>query len=83
MKFKIKYVDEIPDGFIGMNWWAWKENIKTPYPYSKNTIIILKGMSDDMNETTITHEKVEAELMRLRKYKYHTAHIISNSLEEV
>jgi hypothetical protein len=80
MKFKIVYVKTIPEGYIGMNYWAAKE-LKIPFPNKKYLIWIKKGMSRSMAETTIQHEKIEAVLMK-KGMKYHKAHILSNAMEE-
>lgn len=83
MKFKIKYVDYIPQKFIGMNYYASEEmHIYSPYPYPKRTILILKGMGRAQTKRTITHEKHEYILMS-KGLKYHAAHIKSNQIEDL
>ena len=82
MKFKIVYVDNIPQGFIGMNYYASKE-LGIPFPHKKNLIWILKGMPEGRTRRTINHEKTEATLMKMRKYPYHKAHIIANETEDL
>jgi hypothetical protein len=81
MKFKIVYVKSIPQDFIGMNYFAAKSH-KIQFPNKQNLIWVKKGMTKDLRDSTIQHEKMEIVLMKNRKMKYHKAHIISNSMEE-
>jgi len=84
MKFKIKYISKkLPGGYIGMNAESYFKIYGKKYPYAKNVILVLKGMSEDLTESTIQHEKIEYELINRENMSYHKAHIISNSLEEV
>lgn len=80
-RFKVKYITHIPQGFIGMNFYAARE-LCIDFPYPDNFILILKGMSKDKTKRTIMHEKIEATLM-FKGMKYHEAHIQSNRLEDV
>ena len=72
MKFKIKTVKNIPQGFIGLNYKAARShNIK--YKYPKSTILLKRGLSHRIREHTLRHEKIELELMKMG-IPYHTAH---------
>jgi len=79
MRFKIKFVDRLEQGFIGENYYHSKE-AGILFSYSKNTILILKGMPAGRTRRTIMHEMIEIVLM-MKGMKYHDAHIIANRLE--
>ena len=81
MKYRVAYVkDKLPNGFVGMNWWSAKE-IGIPFPYSKNTIIVWKGLGSKARKHTIAHEKDEVYWIRRGKH-YHEAHKKALSYEK-
>lgn len=72
MRYKIIRVKEIPQGYIGMNYYAARTH-KIPFPYSRNVILVKEGLTEAQRRQTIQHERVEINLMR-RGRRYRTAH---------
>lgn len=81
IKLKIVEVEHLPNGFIGMNYWASKEH-KFPFKYPQNTILILKNLPKSKRLTTINHEAEEIIQMKYKHHKYHKAHKIALDVEE-
>jgi hypothetical protein len=80
MRYKIIYVKDIPNGYVGMNYFAAKE-LGIPFPRKKNLIWIKIG-DKGLYKSTIKHEKIEAELMMKKGMRYKQAHSIANHLED-
>jgi hypothetical protein len=76
MNVKIKKVAFIPEGYIGMNYMAFKSHHLGKYPYSKHTIEVLNTLHGGRLRRTIRHEKVELALME-KGMSYHKAHKIA------
>jgi hypothetical protein len=70
---KVKFVGKkFKGGFVGMNYFAAKE-LKIPFPYKKETVVIWKRLPPKAIVHTIAHERAEFSLMKSGK-KYHEAH---------
>jgi len=80
-KYKIKYVNYLPDGFIGMNYYAAKEHGYI-FRYPKRTILILRRLPTEIRLTTINHEIEEIMMMKYKHHKYKKAHKIALEMEE-
>ena len=80
MKYKVKFVNKIPQGYIGMNFWASKEH-NIPFPYPQHIILVVRGLSPEIRKHTILHEKIESDLMRQYGWKYWKAHTEALRLE--
>lgn len=59
--------------FRGMNWYAAHE-LRIPFPYSKDTILIQAGLDQKQAKWTIAHEMREARLME-SGLSYQAAHL--------
>jgi len=59
--------------FSAMNWYAAHE-LGISFPYSKDTILVRKGLSEEEAKWTLTHEIREAQLMAMG-LSYEEAHL--------
>ena len=60
-------------GYIGMNSRA-KNYFNIPFPYSEDTVVIYRHLSERTIKNTIHHEIIELNLMRDYNLHYKTAH---------
>ncbi len=68
-RWNIVYVDNIPENYIGMNYHASKD-LKLPFQYPENTLLIKSGLSPRETYKTIEHEKIEVRIYRKAKREH-------------
>jgi len=82
-KPKIKVIPKkLPRGYVAMNASSAKK-LKIPYPYSKNTIVVWKGLSKRERKRDIQHEIDEKKLIDEKGLSYSEAHRRATRLEKL
>jgi hypothetical protein len=82
MRYRLKLVAHLPEGYGGMNCYAARD-LHVSYPYPCSVVTVLKGQSRRKIRETARHEVIEAEIMRTTKLPYEKAHRLTTRLERV
>jgi hypothetical protein len=72
---------ELKGRYWGMNYYAKKE-LGEHIPIKKNEILVSDKCTPTMRRRTIAHEKLEADMMNRRGFKYAKAHKVAEAMDD-